>query len=290
MLARSTGCPRSGSSAACSSTRASTSGSRTARRSCSSRAATAASWAASAPRSTTSSTTTSSNDWGLFGFLEFEEDEEVLRALLDAAAGLAARARARPDGRPDGLHDAGRGRASCSRATTATRSSSSPGTRPTTSACARPAGSRRRWTSSCGSWYIADRSAVVPGIEELAEKLEPEHGIRIRQDEAPAGCARSSTCSPRPGTTPGRTTGASGPTPTPDLDTYAAGPAARLRQALVHGRREDRHRRERRRRHHRARHQPGAEEDERAPAALRLVALPAPRARSWTASGSDSSG
>ena len=34
------------------------------------------------------------NDWGLFGFFESEDDPEVARALLDAAAGWLARARA----------------------------------------------------------------------------------------------------------------------------------------------------------------------------------------------------
>ena len=39
------------------------------------------------------------NAWGMFGFLELEDDLEVLRALLDAAAAWLARARPRPDGR-----------------------------------------------------------------------------------------------------------------------------------------------------------------------------------------------
>ena len=34
------------------------------------------------------------NDWGMFGFLEFEDDPEVLAALLDAAAAGCARAAA----------------------------------------------------------------------------------------------------------------------------------------------------------------------------------------------------
>ncbi len=46
-------------------------------------------------------------------------------------------------------------------------------------------------------------------------------------------------------------------------------------QELVHGRREGRHGGDGRHRDHGARHQPGAEEDERAAAAVRLVALPA---------------
>ena len=33
---------------------------------------------------------------------------------------------------------------------------------------------------ACGSSTIADREKVLPVLFELAEKLEPEHGIRIR--------------------------------------------------------------------------------------------------------------
>ena len=54
------------------------------------------------------------------------------------------------------------------------------------------------------------------------------------------------------------------------------GDAARLRPALVHGRR-DEGGRDGRRGDHRPRPQPGAQEDERAAVAARLVALPAPQ-------------
>ena len=37
--------------------------------------------------------------WGWFGFLEFEDDQEVLEALLARRRGLAARARHGADGR-----------------------------------------------------------------------------------------------------------------------------------------------------------------------------------------------
>ena len=40
----------------------------------------------SAPRSTTPSTSYQQKRWGWFGFLEFEQDPEVLEALLEAAA------------------------------------------------------------------------------------------------------------------------------------------------------------------------------------------------------------
>ena len=43
--------------------------------------------AASAPRSTTTSTRYHGSKWGNFGFLELEDDPEVMAALLDAAEG-----------------------------------------------------------------------------------------------------------------------------------------------------------------------------------------------------------
>ena len=45
------------------------------------------------------------NRWGMFGFLEFEDDPDVVPAMLEAAAALAALPRPRPHDRPDGLHD-----------------------------------------------------------------------------------------------------------------------------------------------------------------------------------------
>ena len=69
-----------------------------------------------------------------------------------------------------------------------------------------------------------------------------------------------------------------------DLDHYAQELQLVFDQQLVHGGRERRGRGGRRG-HHRAGHQPGAEADERAAPAVRLVALPAPAARSWTACG-----
>ena len=86
------------------------------------------------------------NAWGMFGFLELEDDPEVMAALLDAAAAwLRERDRDRMVGPMDFTHER-RVRACWSRASTATRCSRSPGTRPTTSACARAPGWTRRWT------------------------------------------------------------------------------------------------------------------------------------------------
>ena len=58
------------------------------------------------------------------------------------------------------------------------------------------------------------RDKVLPIIWELADKLEPKHGIRIRKMTRRT-CAASSTRSPRSTTRPGRATGASCPTPRP---------------------------------------------------------------------------
>ena len=45
------------------------------------------------------------NRWGMFGFLELEDDPEILPPLLEAAEQWLLVARARPHDRPDGLHD-----------------------------------------------------------------------------------------------------------------------------------------------------------------------------------------
>ena len=58
-------------------------------------------------------------------------------------------------------------------------------------------------------------------IWELAEKLEPKHGITDPQDDAGAACGATSTRSARSTTRPGRATGASCPYAKEDLDAYA---------------------------------------------------------------------
>ena len=45
------------------------------------------------------------NAWGMFGFLELEDDLEVMRGAARRGRRMAAGARPRPDGRADGLHD-----------------------------------------------------------------------------------------------------------------------------------------------------------------------------------------
>ena len=120
---------------------------------------------------------------------------------------------------------------------------------------------------------ISDREHMLPIIFTLAEQLEERHGVRPAQDVAALAAQGHGPL--RRGLQRGleRELGLlavleGGPRP------LRAGDAARLRPALVHGRR-DQGGRDGGGRDHRARPQPGAEEDERPAAAARLVALPA---------------
>ena len=102
---------------------------------------------------------------------------------------------------------------------------------------------------------ISDREKIIPIVFELAEQVEPKHGVQIRKmtrrslrrDMDRFADVYNSAWSQNWGFSPYSKE---------DLDSLRAGAAARLRRALVHGGREGR--RDRRRRHHRARHQPGA--------------------------------
>ena len=124
---------------------------------------------------------------------------------------------------------------------------------------------------------VSDRDKVLPVIFELAEKVQSEHGIRVRpmrrwqlrKDLDAFAEVYNSAWSQNWDFVPFSKK---------DLDAYRPGAAAGLRQALVHDRRERRHRRGGGHGDHRPRPQPGARADERPPAAARLVALPAPRA------------
>ncbi len=120
------------------------------------------------------------NDWGMFGFLEFEEDPEVLAALLDAAAGwLEQRARDRMVGPMDftmndecGLLIEGFDREPFIK---------QPWHPPYYQRLCEEVGLSKAIDLWMWELYIQDRSKIVPGIVEMAERLEPEHGIRIRR-------------------------------------------------------------------------------------------------------------
>jgi hypothetical protein len=120
------------------------------------------------------------NEWGLFGFLEMEDDEEVLRALLDAAAEwLRARGRDRMVGPMDftmndesGVLFEGYDREPFIK---------QPWHPPYYRELCEKAGLEKAMDLFMWELHIQDRSSVQPAIVELADKLEPEHGIRIRK-------------------------------------------------------------------------------------------------------------
>ena len=121
------------------------------------------------------------NAWGMFGFLEFEDDPEAWRGAARRRRGLAARARPRPDGRADGLHDERRER----RADRGLRARAdgppalAPALLPARSA--RRRASRRRWTCSCGSSTSPTATRSCRSSGSSPSKLEPKHGITIRK-------------------------------------------------------------------------------------------------------------
>jgi GNAT superfamily N-acetyltransferase len=120
------------------------------------------------------------NDWGMFGFLELEDDPEVAGALLDAAAEwLAERGRDRMIGPMDftmndesGVLIEGHDREPFIR---------QPWHPPHYQRLCEEAGLEKEVDLLMWELHITDRSKVVPALVEMAEKLEPEHGIRIRK-------------------------------------------------------------------------------------------------------------
>ena len=120
------------------------------------------------------------NDWGMFGFLEIEEDGEALAALLDAAAGwLRARGRDRMVGPMDftmndevGVLIEGHDREPFVK---------QPWQPPYYQRLCEAHGLEKAVDLWMWELHIEGRDAVVPGIVEIAERLEPDHGIRIRK-------------------------------------------------------------------------------------------------------------
>ena len=120
------------------------------------------------------------NDWGMFGFLEVEDDAEAAAALLDAAAGwLRDRGRDRMVGPMDftmndesGVLIEGFDREPFIK---------QPWQPPYYRRLCESAGLEKAVDLLMWELHITDRSKVVPAIVEMAKKLEPEHGIRIRK-------------------------------------------------------------------------------------------------------------
>lgn len=118
-------------------------------------------------------------NWGWFGFLEFEDDAEVLQALLDAAAGwLRERRKERMVGP----------------ASFAMNDESGiliegyelrpmivqPWNPPYYRERMEQAGMTKAIDLLMWNLEVSDRSKVLPVIFELAEKVQSEHGIRVR--------------------------------------------------------------------------------------------------------------
>ena len=120
------------------------------------------------------------NRWGMFGFLELEDDPEILPPLLDAAAGwLAAQGRDRMVGPMDftvndesGVLIDGFEREPMIR---------QPWQPPYYQRLCEQAGLVKEVDTFMWELEIADRSKMLPIIFKLADDLEPRHGITIRR-------------------------------------------------------------------------------------------------------------
>jgi GNAT superfamily N-acetyltransferase len=120
------------------------------------------------------------NDWGMFGFLEIEEDAEALTALLQAAEGwLRDRGRDRMVGPMDftmndesGILIEGFDREPFVK---------QPWHPPYYQRLCEQAGLAKAMDLLMWELYIEGRDKVHSSIVDMAERLEPDHGIRIRK-------------------------------------------------------------------------------------------------------------
>ena len=221
----------------------------------------------------------------MFGFLEFEDDPEILPPLLEAAAAwLRAHGRDRMIGPMDftmndesGVLIEGFEREPMIK---------QPWHPPYYQRLLRGGrAGQGDGPASCGSSRSPTATKILPIIFKLAEQVEPRHGITILRKMSRRSL-RKRHGPLRRGLQRGleRELGLRRPTRKKDLDAYAQ------EMQLVFDRNwfmvaETRRGRDGGGRDHGARHQPGAREDERPAAAARLVALPAqgqdhrPRAR-----------
>jgi len=120
------------------------------------------------------------NAWGMFGFLELEEDLDVLRALLGAAEGwLRERGRDRMVGPMDfTMNDESGVLIEGFEREPMVRQAWHP---PYYRRLCEEAGLEKCVDTFMWSLHITGRERVMPIIWELAEQLEPKHGIRIRK-------------------------------------------------------------------------------------------------------------
>ena len=117
---------------------------------------------------------------GMFGFLELEDDVEALRALLDAAAGwLRERGRDRMLGPMDfTMNDESGVLIEGFELEPMVRQAWHP---PYYARLCEEAGLEKAVDTYMWSLHISGRDQVMPIIWDLAEQLEPKHGIRIRK-------------------------------------------------------------------------------------------------------------
>jgi GNAT superfamily N-acetyltransferase len=120
------------------------------------------------------------NRWGMFGFIELEDEPDVLPALLEAAeAWLKARGRDRMVGPMDftvndefGVQIEGFEREPMIR---------QPWHPPYYAVRCEEAGLAKAIDTYMWELHISDRSKILPVIFKLAEDVEPRHGIRLRK-------------------------------------------------------------------------------------------------------------
>ncbi len=120
------------------------------------------------------------NAWGMFGFLELEDDVAVMRALLDAAAAwLRERGRDRMVGPMDfTMNDESGVLIEGFELEPMIRQAWQP---PYYQRLCEEAGLEKAVDTFMWSLHITGRDKVMPIIWDLAEQLEPKHGIRIRK-------------------------------------------------------------------------------------------------------------
>jgi GNAT superfamily N-acetyltransferase len=120
------------------------------------------------------------NAWGMFGFLELENDPEAASVLLDAAAGwLRERGRDRMVGPMDfTMNDESGVLIEGFEREPMIRQAWQP---PYYQALCEGAGLEKAVDTFMWSLHITGRDKVMPIIWEMSEQLEPKHGIRIRK-------------------------------------------------------------------------------------------------------------
>ena len=118
--------------------------------------------------------------WGMFGFLEFEEDEEVLQALVDAAAGwLADRGCERMVGPMDfQMNDESGVLIDGFEFEPMVRQPWHP---PYYQRCCEAVGLTKAMDLSSWALHLSERDKVLPILPEIAEQAQTKHGITVRK-------------------------------------------------------------------------------------------------------------